>query len=76
VTLLVATHDLNMAAERFDRVMLLNRRLIAVGAPQEVLSSEYLRQTYGEHMHQLPEMEGMVVLTDTCCEGEEHGPHA
>jgi manganese/iron transport system ATP-binding protein len=33
VTVMIATHDLNLAAERFDRVMLLNRRLLGLGRP-------------------------------------------
>jgi manganese/iron transport system ATP-binding protein len=71
VTVLVATHDLNLAAERFDRVMLLHRRLIAFGPPSQVLTRPHLLQAYGGHVHLLPEGEGMMVLTDTCCEGEE-----
>ena len=31
VTVLVSTHDLNLAVQRFDRVLLLNKRLIAYG---------------------------------------------
>ncbi|MEZ4636854.1 MAG: metal ABC transporter ATP-binding protein [Caldilineaceae bacterium] len=34
ITILVATHDLNQAAERFGRIMLLNRQLIADGGRQ------------------------------------------
>ncbi len=33
VTIMVSTHDLNLARERFDQVILLNRRLIAYGTP-------------------------------------------
>jgi manganese/iron transport system ATP-binding protein len=71
VPALVATHDLNMAVERFDRVLLLNRRLIAYGSPQEVLTRAHLLHAYGGHMHLLPDSDGVMVLTDTCCEGEE-----
>ena len=35
LTLLVSTHDLNLAAERFDQILLLNRRLIAFGSPAQ-----------------------------------------
>jgi ABC-type Mn2+/Zn2+ transport system ATPase subunit len=73
VTVLVATHDLNMAAERFDRVMLLNRRLIAFGPPSEVLVRPNLLQAYGGHVHLLSDEGGMMLLTDTCCDGEEAG---
>ena len=33
ITVMVATHDLGQAASHFDRVMLLNRRLIRFGSP-------------------------------------------
>jgi ABC-type Mn2+/Zn2+ transport system ATPase subunit len=42
VTVLMATHDLNLAAERFDNILLLNGRLIAAGRPEEVLQTEHL----------------------------------
>ena len=47
VTVMVATHDLNLAAERFDRVMLLNHEIVAFGAPTAVLQPDYLLQAYG-----------------------------
>jgi len=71
VSVLVATHDLNLAAERFDRVMLLNHRMIAMGTPDQVLTQSNLVQAYGGHLHPVQGESGMLVLTDTCCEGEE-----
>lgn len=71
VTVMVATHDLNLASERFDQVMLLNRRLIALGSPAEVLTKASLVRAYGGHLHSLPDEEGVLVLTDTHCEGED-----
>jgi ABC-type Mn2+/Zn2+ transport system ATPase subunit len=73
IPVMVATHDLNLAAERFDAILLLNRRLVAIGPAKEVLTREHLEQTYGDHIHLLPEGEGMLVLADTCCEGGEEG---
>ena len=71
VTILVATHDLNTAVEHFDRVMLLNKRLIALGSGEDVLAAENLLAAYGGHMHRIGD-DGDVVLTDTCCDhGEE-----
>jgi len=69
----VSTHDLNLAAERFDPILLINRRLVAIGPASAVLTREHLKETYGDHIHLLPETEGMLVLTDTCCEGGEEG---
>ncbi len=47
VTVLLATHDLDMAAERFDRIMLLNRRIIAFESPPAALRAENLLAAYG-----------------------------
>jgi manganese/iron transport system ATP-binding protein len=70
VTVLLATHDLDMAAERFDRIMLLNRRIIALGPPGEVLRSENLLSAYGGHIHVINQEDGALLLADTCCDGE------
>ena len=75
VTVLTATHDLNLAAKRFDQVMLLNRRLISYGPAANALSQEALIQAYGNQVHILPGADGSLILSDTCCEGEDeiHG---
>lgn len=64
VTALVSTHDLNLAASRFDFVLLLKRRLIAFGAPQEVFTRENLAQAFG---NSLLMMENGLALVDECC---------
>lgn len=70
VTVVVSTHDLNMAAERFDRVMLINRKIVAWGPGTAVLSTENLMTAYGGHMHVIGD--GDILLADTCCDhGEE-----
>jgi ABC-type Mn2+/Zn2+ transport system ATPase subunit len=51
--LLVATHDLEQA-RRFDRVLCLNRRQIAFGAPEETLTRPVLEATYGGEIVALP----------------------
>lgn len=71
VTVLVATHDLNLAAERFDRVMLLNRKVVAFDVGTAVLTSENLIVAYGGHMHVVDD--GQMIMTDTCCDHDE--PH-
>jgi manganese/iron transport system ATP-binding protein len=72
--IMVATHDLNLAADRFDQVMLLNRRLIALGTPDEVYTRPHLLEAYGGSVHVISGEDGAVLLADTCCEGEE-GSH-
>jgi manganese/iron transport system ATP-binding protein len=68
VTILVATHDLNQAAEHFDHVLLLNRRLFGFGAARDVLTMENLAAAYGGHLRVL-EGPNAIVMADTCCEG-------
>jgi len=47
LTILVTLHDLNLAAAYCDRLYLLDAgRLVACGAPQDVLTPELLRQVY------------------------------
>ena len=71
VTVMVATHDLDQAAERFDRVMLLNHRLIGFGRPQEVFTTEKLLEAYGGHLHLLQGENPVMALGDTCCDDQE-----
>jgi ABC-type Mn2+/Zn2+ transport system ATPase subunit len=76
VTVLVTTHDLELARARFDQIMLLNRRMIAFGKPAEVLMEANLIEAYGGSIQVVEGEEGRVLLTDTCCEGEEdHSQH-
>ena len=63
ITAIVATHDLNMAAQRFDQVMLLNGRLIALGKPADVLTADNLVVAYGGHLH----TQDGLLIADTCC---------
>lgn len=76
VTVVVAIHDLTVAAERFDRVMLLNGRLLGFGRAAEVLTTERMLVAYGGHIHFISDANGesTLVVADTCCDGEaEHG---
>jgi ABC-type Mn2+/Zn2+ transport system ATPase subunit len=68
VTVLISLHNLRMASQRFDQVLLLNRRMLGIGAPQEVLSQENLVTAYGGQLHLVPTEDGLLALGDTCCE--------
>ncbi len=46
-TIVYATHDLAQAAASSDQILLLNRRLIAAGAPVEVMTASNLRRAFG-----------------------------
>lgn len=64
VTVMVATHDLDQAARHFDRIMLLNHRIIAFDIPQNVMHTEHLLQAYGGRLKIDPEG---TMLVDDCC---------
>ena len=55
VTVLVAMHDLTLAAERFDRVLLLNRHMVAFGPATAVLTPENLLVAYSGHLPSIEE---------------------
>jgi ABC-type Mn2+/Zn2+ transport system ATPase subunit len=69
ITMLIATHDLNQAAQLFPRIMLLNHHLVAFGGPSDVLVEDVLLQAYGDQMHVVQTEHGDVIVTDTCCGG-------
>jgi len=66
VTVMVSTHDLNLAAQRFDKVLLINHKVIAFGQPREVFSVNNIRSAFGEQI--LLVGDGLVV--DQCCSPE------
>jgi len=71
VTVMVSLHDLKVAAQRFERIMLLNHQMMAIGEPDHVLTTENLVVAYGGHLHLISTEEGALALGDTCCgEGE------
>ncbi len=71
VTVLLSTHDLQLAADKFSRVMLLNRQLVAFDKPSVVLSPENLLSAYSGQVHRIDGQEGTIVLTDTHCDHVE-----
>jgi manganese/zinc/iron transport system ATP- binding protein len=58
----VVHHDLRTAAEWFDRVALIDRRLVASGETDAVLTPENLRTTYSGHLEVLDVL-GQAVAT-------------
>jgi manganese/iron transport system ATP-binding protein len=65
---MVATHDLEQAANHFDRIMLLNHKLIAFDEPKQVLQTENLMHAYGARLK--VDAEG-AMLVDDCCPPDE-----
>ncbi len=69
VTVIVSTHDLNLANERFELVLLLNRKLIAFGPPAEVFTKEIIQKAFNTQVMML---DGAIVV-DQCCGHDHHG---
>jgi len=68
-TPVVALHDLGVAGKRFDRVLLLDRRVVGYGSAEDVLSPANLRQAYGSCLRMVETDEGVLVIQDTACSG-------
>ena len=69
VSVIVALHDLGIAASSFDRVLLLHRRMIGHGAFREVFTEANLREAYGSRLHLTDGESGTLVVHDTACSG-------
>ncbi|NLE75613.1 MAG: AAA family ATPase, partial [Chloroflexi bacterium] len=74
VTVLVSTHDLNLAVERFDRLALLNGRLVAYGPPRQVINPQTLGAAYGRQAVWRGD-DYVMVLGDIGCCGEGGHTH-
>lgn len=66
ITLLISTHDLALAASRFDHLMLLNHRLVAFGPPLAVLTPSALSATFGDQVFVYQEGGRILAVTDYC----------
>lgn len=60
-TLLVATHDLSCVAACFDLTLLLNKKLIAIGPPNDIFTPELLQEAFAEDLLMLPAEGGVMV---------------
>jgi ABC-type Mn2+/Zn2+ transport system ATPase subunit len=59
--IVIATHDLEQA-RRWDSVLCVNRRQIAVGPPEQTLDREVLEATYGGSIVEIPGTGGRAIL--------------
>jgi iron complex transport system ATP-binding protein len=60
LAVLIASHDLNLSAAYCDRIVVLNKgKIVADGAPREVLRAQLLSDVYGVALNRL-EVEGQV----------------
>jgi manganese/iron transport system ATP-binding protein len=75
VTVMVATHDLDQAEKYFDRVMLLNHKLLGFGKSSTVLRPEVLLKAYGNRLKMVDANGNLIAVDDTCCDDEEEHTH-
>jgi ABC-type Mn2+/Zn2+ transport system ATPase subunit len=71
VNVLIATHDLNLALERFDRVLLLNRRLVGFGKPADIITPARLLEAFGGNLHVIETGEGEMMMLENACHHPE-----
>ena len=70
ITVIVTTHDLGLAFQKFKRVMALNKILIGIGEPKEMSTAEILRALYGGSVATINEDGQVMVFVDEdvhCC---------
>ncbi len=68
VTTLVSTHDLNLASGKFEKVLLLNRKVIAFDIPSKVFTHDSIRSAFGDHLLFL---DGAMIMEECCPPGKE-----
>ncbi|MFN2281586.1 MAG: metal ABC transporter ATP-binding protein [Anaerolineales bacterium] len=73
VAVMISMHDLRLAAEQFDQVMLLNKELLGYGPPEEVFTRELLLSAYHGHLHFVEGDFDTLAIGDECCDGDDHG---
>jgi ABC-type Mn2+/Zn2+ transport system ATPase subunit len=64
LAILLTTHDLNGMAAHLPHLVALNNRIVATGAPADVIVPDVLEQTFGARMEVLQHL-GMPVVVDS-----------
>ncbi len=64
VTVLLATHDLSLAATHFDDLFILNRHVIAFGQSADVFKPEVLAEAFGGQLAIWQDDHRIIMLTD------------
>lgn len=67
ITILLATHDLNLAATRFDHMLVIRHQVVAYGTPQDVFRPDVLQHAYGGRIGIFHEGHQTILIAD------EHG---
>jgi ABC-type Mn2+/Zn2+ transport system ATPase subunit len=64
LAIVVTTHDLNGIAAHLPRLICLNKEVMAIGSPREVITPEVLERTYGAPLEVLSHG-GMPVVVES-----------
>jgi len=64
ITILLATHNMEKASTEFDKILLIKRRLLAYGTPQEVMQPKMLMEAFGGGIRIFQDGQDMVMITD------------
>jgi len=67
ITMIITTHDINPLLEIGDRIMLLSKRLVAFGKPEEVLKDSLIKSVYGPLARVVPVEDKLF-----CIAGDAH----
>ena len=71
ISIVLTTHDLNGMAAHLPHLVCVNRRIVAEGTPDEVITAPVLEQTFGARLEVLEHLGMPVVVDDGAC---RHGP--
>src|SRR2546429_7915810 len=63
IAIVLTTHDLNAVAAHLPTLICLNRRIVAAGTPNELLTEAVLRTLYGAEMLAVRQ-DGMLLIGD------------
>ena len=72
---MISMHDLRLAAEQFETVMLLNKSILGFGTPDEVFTRDLLLEAYRGHLHFVEGEFDTLAVGDDCCEGDHNEPN-
>jgi ABC-type Mn2+/Zn2+ transport system ATPase subunit len=72
VTVVISTHDLNLASTRFHQALLMNKSVIAHGKPAEVFTPQNMSNAFGNSILML---ENGSLIVDECCPPDEEHNH-
>jgi ABC-type Mn2+/Zn2+ transport system ATPase subunit len=64
ITVLLSTHDLNLATTQANRLLVLNRRVIAYGTAKDTLAPDVLSEAYGGRVAFFQKDDHMMVVAD------------